>query len=99
MKKNSLLLIAFLAVLATSASAAQNQPQSDVLVLPTYVVAVPRYLPVERQINASLNELRQQARTPAVITTELPALKAQIARGSGVSHAGQDAKSPRIAKL
>ena len=95
MKKNYLLLIVSLAVLATGASAAQSQSPSEVLVLPTYVVAAPRYLPVEKQLNASLDALRQQAHTPAVITTELPALKAQVVRNLG---AAPEVKSRRVAK-
>ena len=76
MKTNSLLLLASLAVLATSASAAQSptQTQPNVIVLPTYVVSAPRYQAAEQQVNASLNELRQQARAPICIGTQLPAL-------------------------
>jgi opacity protein-like surface antigen len=96
MKTNSLLLLASLAVLASSASAASvNQTDSDVIVLPTYSVSAPRYLPVEQQINASLNELRQQAQAPAVIASELPMLKGQFARQGTPA---KDAKNVRVAK-
>ena len=80
MKTNSLLLLASLAVLASSASAAQSQSTADTVVLPTYTVTAPRYLPVEQKINASLNELRLMAQAPAVIATELPLFKAQFAQ-------------------
>jgi len=96
MKTNALLLLASLAVIASSASAATvNQADSDVIVLPTYSVSAPRYLPVEQQINASLNELRQQAQAPAVIASELPMLKGQFARQGAPAKA---AKNVRVAK-
>ena len=99
MKTNTLLLLASLAVLATSASAASSRTESDLVVLPTYVVVAPRYLPVEKQINASLNELRQQARVPAAITTELPVLRqAQVNLDSALLRVTQDRKASRLAK-
>ena len=45
MKTNSLILLASLAVLATSASAASSQNEANVVVLPTYKVSAPRYQP------------------------------------------------------
>lgn len=96
MKKNSLLslaLLAVLAVLASSASAAPSQLQAEPLVLPTYVVDAPRFQQAEQRVNASLNALRAKARTPAVISLELPALKARVALGSDGFTAGRLAKS------
>lgn len=95
MKKN-LLLLASLAVLASSASAAQSQP--EILVLPTYVVQAPRYQSAEQSVIANLNELRSHASTPMVISLELPALKAQVTRPGGWSQAAQNASMGRIAK-
>jgi hypothetical protein len=80
MKTNSLLFIASLAVLTSSASAASNQTESEPVVLPTYVVTAPRYLPVEQQINASLKEFSRQAAAVRILTPELPGLKAEAAR-------------------
>ena len=96
MKTNTLLLLASLAVLATNASAAQSQPEP--VVLPVYVVEAPRYLPAEQRINASLNELRQQAHTPAVICPELAALKAQVVQSPKFVQVAKDAKATRVAK-
>lgn len=96
MKTNTLLLLASLAVLATNASAAQSQPEP--IVLPPYVIETPRYLPAEQRINASLNELRQQAHTPAVICPELAALKSQVKQSPQVVQVGKEVKAARVAK-
>jgi hypothetical protein len=98
MKNNSLLLLASLAVLATSASAAQSRIESEMLVLPAYVVAAPRHQLVERHINAGLNKLRQQAHAPLTVAPEFSALKAQVRQDSGIARAAQDAKIVRVAK-
>ena len=74
MKTLSMLSLVSLAVFATQASAAV-QPEAAVFVLPAYVVNVPSCQPAEQRVNASLNELRQQARTPAHITIDLPLLR------------------------
>jgi hypothetical protein len=68
---------------------------SDVVVLPTYVVTSPRSMSIEQQINASLNELRLKAKAPAVFITELPLQKAQFA-GQGVP--AKSGKAVRVAK-
>ena len=95
MKTNSLLALASFAVFAASASAAQSQPDSDVVVLPTYVVTSPRSLAVEQQISTSLNELRLKAKAPTVFISELPMLRIQFAQQGIPSSA---AKSARVAK-
>jgi hypothetical protein len=95
MKKN-LLLLASLAVLASSASAAQSPP--ELVVLPTYVVQAPRYQPAEQQVKANLNALRSQASSPVVICLELPALKARVTHPGAWSQAAQSAGTARIAK-
>ena len=96
MKTNSLLVLASFAVLAASVSAAQIQPASDVVVLPTCVVTAPRSLSVEQQINASLNELRLMAKAPVVFITEWPMLRAQFAQQGVPSRSG---KSVRFARF
>ena len=96
MKTNTLLFLASLAVLATNASAAQSQPEP--VVLSTYVVETTRYLPAEQQINASLNELRQQAHTPVVICPEFAALKAQVKQDPKFVQAERNVKAARVAK-
>src|SRR4051812_40733712 len=93
MKKNSLLSVAFLAVLAANASAAFSQNQSEPLKLPTYVVESERFAPAEQYINASLNALRRQAGTPVAISLELPALKVQVA------HIAKELSVTRLAKF
>jgi hypothetical protein len=96
MKTNTLLLLASLAVLVTSARAAQSP--TEPVVLPTYVVEAPRYLPAEQRINASLNELRQHAHEPVVISPDFPALKAQVKPNPGFVQMAADPKAARIAK-
>lgn len=93
MKKTTLLFLASLAVLATGASAASSQNESDVFVLPTYVVAIPRNTPVEDQINASLKAFVQQAAAPMVIAPELTLRKALPLAG-----ATQPLQALRLAK-
>ncbi len=99
MKTNSLLLLVSLAVLTTSASAAQSQTQPNVIVLPTYVVSAPRYQAAEQQVNASLDKLRQQACAPACIATELPVLKDQVVQPEALAKAAQAIKAQHLAKL
>ena len=96
MKTNTLLLLASLAVLATNASAASSQPEP--VVLPVYVVQAPRYLPAELQINASLDELRQQAHAPAFICPELAVLQAPVKQSPKLVLAAMDATAVRVAK-
>lgn len=76
MNKN-FLLIATLAGLASTASAASDQTAPDVFVLPAYVVTTPRELPAEQKINASLAELRSAAKPQVAIKPELNLLKAR----------------------
>ncbi len=71
MKKNSFLIVAILTVLTSGARAATSQPEAETVVLPTFVVTAPRYQPVERQINASLEEFSRRADQPIAITPEL----------------------------
>jgi len=99
MKTNSLLLIASFAAFALSAKAASNPIESELVVLPKYTVTAPRYQPVEKQINASLNELRRQAQTPLTVTPEFAALKAKVIQNTGLVRNGQESKNNRIAKL
>ncbi len=96
MKTNTLLLLASLAVLATNASAAQAQPEP--VVLPAFMVEVPRYQPAEQLINASLNELRQQAHQPAFICPELAVLKFQADQSPKLVQAAKDVKTIQVAK-
>ena len=85
MKNNPLLILASLAVLASSASAAQSQSEPELIVLPIYVVSAPRYSAAEQQINASLSELRRQAHLVPVIITELPMRKALYSQLSSLA--------------
>lgn len=96
MKTNSLLFLVSLAVLTSGASAATNQ--TETIVLPTYVVTSPRYLPVEQQINASLKEFSQKAGTPLCIVPELTMLKAHAARSNPLAGLALPPSAGRLAK-
>src|SRR4051812_39030442 len=96
MNKNTLLFLASLVVLTTSARAAQIQ--SDVVELPTYVVNAPRFQPAELAVNASLETLRQAAQASRCIPLELPTLKAQVAHPVTMAQAAKDVQAGRIAK-
>jgi len=98
MKTKTLLFLASLAVLTTGASAAQFQTENETVVLPTYTVTAPRYAPVEKQISASLDEVRQLAKAPTAIPTEFAALKAIVSQGSAFAQKAQDKKPVRVAK-
>ena len=93
MKKNSLLSFLLLTVLATGASAADNQSASDIVNLPTYVVETERYAEAEQYINASLEALRALAGIPLTVAVELPALKTQVAQAARPLTAVRVAKS------
>lgn len=99
MKTNTLLFLASLAVLATNASAAANQSDNDVVVLPAYEVSVPRYLPAEKKVQASLAELRRQAQGPAIVATEISTLRTLAMQPEVIERAARDAKAVRVAKL
>jgi len=96
MKTTSLLTLVSLAVLATQASAASAQSETSVVVLPTYVVQAPLMQAAEQKVNASLNELRQQARATNFTPVTMPLFKLAPMR----PHlAAFDAKASRVAKL
>ena len=98
MKTNSLLTLVSLAVLATHASAAA-QTEAAVVVLPTYVVNAPLYQPAEQKVNVSLNELRQQARSPIFAAIELPLVRNPLLRANLPKLAALETKALQIAKL
>ncbi len=98
MKTHSLLFIASLAVLASSASAASNQTQPEVLVLPTYVVTSPRHSTVEQKIDASLKEFREQALVPMTIAPEVGLLLSQTSQHKQLANAARTHQPGRIAK-
>lgn len=93
MKKNPLLSLLLVAVLASASSAAQADTQTEPVALPTYVVEAQRYSAPEQRINDSLAELRAHANTPVAVSVELPALKAQVARAVKTFAAVRVAKS------
>ena len=99
MKTNSLIILASLAVLATNASAAPSQSEATVVVLPTYVVQAPHYLPAEQKVNASLNELHLQALVPALTPIRLPLVQNTAVRPIFPKLAAQDVTALRVAKL
>lgn len=76
MKKNSLLSLALLTLLASGATAA-SLPQTEPIALPTYVVEASRLQRAEQRVNASLDALRAKAGTPTAVLVELTTLKPQ----------------------
>jgi hypothetical protein len=79
MKTKALLFLAALGLFVSTRSiAAQPKVEADVVVLPTYVVRVPRYQPFETQMQKDLNEVRQQASTPMTATLTLLPTTVQI---------------------
>ena len=98
MKKTSLLFLASLAVLTTGASAAPTQLQSEPIVLPTYVVTAPRYLPAEEQINANLKEFSHKADMPVLVPIELTSLKIEAVQHNPLAEGKQPLVAVRIAK-
>lgn len=93
MKKNSLLSLALLAVLITSAQAAHPQLRTEPIVLPTYVVEAPRLQRAEQRVHTSLNELRALASRPTAIPVDLSTLKAQVNYAANDLRRGSLAKS------
>jgi hypothetical protein len=93
MKNNSLLLLSIITVLVTSASAARNEATSTAVTLPTYVVEAGRSSPAEQSVQRSLSALRELARTPVVVSVDLPALKAPVA------YDGKALAGTRVAKF
>jgi hypothetical protein len=89
MNTKTTLLLAGLVALTATANADQSPADPNVVVLPTYVVLAPRQLPAEQQINSSLNELRQQAKAPVYITTELPLFKGYFAQHANATKAAR----------
>ncbi len=98
MKSKTLLLFVSLVVLTTVARAAQSPTENDPVVLPAYTVETPRTSPVEKQINASLAELRQQAKAPMVMPIDCAALKAVVKQGSLIAQQTPVKKPVRLAK-
>jgi len=99
MKTNTLLFLASFVVLATSARAAQSQSDNRVVILPTYEVNAPRYLPAEKKVNASLDALRQQAHEPAVVAAEITVLKDLAMQPGELERAARDVRTVRLAKI
>jgi hypothetical protein len=97
MKKN-FLIIAILAGLSTIASAASTSSDSDVFVLPTYVVTAPRYAPAEQQIRTSLNELRQQPLLAKALAPDFSELRKHVAPATRVAHAPVSVTAKSTAK-
>lgn len=98
MKLNPALIIASFATLVTIASAAQSQIDSELVVMPAYVVTAPRHQAIEQRINASLDELRQQTQAFVATATEFCLMTAPV-KPSATLHITQQEKVPRFTKL
>lgn len=98
MKTKTLALLASLVVLTTVVRATEYANRNEVVVLPTYTVEAPRYTPVEKRINASLDEMRRMAKASIAIPTECPALKAVARESSALARRVLDQKAVRLVK-
>jgi hypothetical protein len=85
MKKISLLTLALLAGLATSASAATDRSESDLVVLPTYVVSANPATAAEQQVQAGLRALRELAARPVAVALELTGLKSPLVSAAALT--------------
>ena len=99
MKTSAYLTLVSLAVLATQASAASSQSATAVVVLPAYVVTAPHYLPVEQMVNASLNELRQQAKNAVFNPIAMPLIMNNTLRPPLPQIAVRDNKALSVGKV
>jgi hypothetical protein len=68
-------------------------------VFPKYVVTVQRHQPFERQINTSLNELREQAQKPASVCPDFATLRTKAGQNSGLVQIESNPKKSHVAKL
>lgn len=75
--KNKFLILALssFTLISAHAGVVAAQTESAVFELPALVVESPRYLAAEKNIEASLGELREQAEAPAMTCVELTALR------------------------
>lgn len=71
--KNKFLQLSLLAALLSGVAAAQSD--DDSVRLQPVMVTSPRYLDAEKEIEASLSELRESAQAPSTTKVELPLLK------------------------
>ena len=85
--KTNFLIIATLAGLVATASAASNQTDTEILVLPAYVVTAPRYLPAELKVNTGLKEFCLRAIAPSALAPDLNLLRAHAAKPVTLAHA------------
>lgn len=101
--KNKLLLLALasLVLITAQADATTKQQSAAIVELPAYVVESPRFLPAEKNIEASLSELRGQAPAPAITFAELPSLRSKATpafNGRELKTAQQQPAAAEIAK-
>jgi hypothetical protein len=98
MKTNPLLLLASLAVLTSAATAATDQTDGTVLVLPTYVITVPRDQSPEQQIKARLDEFRRQTFAPIAVVPDLNLLNNRADPADKRVHANRPRAGAGVAK-
>jgi hypothetical protein len=82
--KNTLLIIATFAGLASIASAASNDSDTPAYVLPTYVVTAPRHADAEQRIADRLKEFRAEARHNAIVAPSpaMPKVRTAVAENA-----------------
>ena len=73
---NKFLRLSLLAALLTGVASARSN--DDTIQLQTFVVSSARYSEAEKQIEASLQELRESAQAPAATKVELPSLQRTV---------------------
>lgn len=98
MKKKSFLFLAAVTALFANAASAEINTDSELLVLPKYVITAPRQTDAEKKVAANLQALREQANVDA-LASELPYIKstapaqATLAKVSPAQRASRTAKS------
>ena len=100
--KNKFLLLALtsLTLVTAKAGAATSQQESETVPLPAFVVEAPRQLPVEKAIQAGLDEVRNLAHAPAIKLAVQPSLSAQSTfAASAQQTSGQVQAAATLAKL
>ena len=100
--KNKFLILALtsLTLITANVGAATTQQESDAVQLPAFVVEAPRQLPVEKAIQASLDEIRSQAHAPAIKLAIQPSLSAQSTFAANAQQTIQQVQTAaKLAKL
>lgn len=100
--KNKFLFLALtsLTLITAKVGAATSQQESEPVQLPAFVVEAPRQLPVEKAIEAGLDEVRNLAHAPAIKLAVQPSVSAQSTFAANAQQTtGQVQATAKLAKL